>query len=202
MRKEQTMNITYNVLDFETTGLSADYDRTIEIGVVKVKNSQIIDTFQELINPGKSITSVITSLTGITNGMVKDADRSSLVMPRLKAFVGDELIVAHNASFDSRFYKAEMNRARIYPKNEFLCSLLLARRVFQNLDSHKLGVLCNFLGFKNKASHRALGDAEATHKVFNAICERLKIQTGKNQVEYHFLKKLSQIPKKNVSSLL
>ena len=202
MKKEQKMNITYNVLDFETTGLSADYDRIIEIGVIKVKNSKIIDTFQEFVNPGMPIASIITSLTGITNEMIKDADRSSRIMPRLNAFLGDELIVAHNASFDSRFYKAEMNRAGIYPKNEFLCSLLLARRVFQNLDSHKLGVLCNFLGLKNKASHRALGDAEATHKVFNAICERVKIQTGKNQVEYHFLKKLSKTPKKNVSSLL
>ena len=202
MKKEQKMNITYNVLDFETTGLSADYDRIIEIGVIKVKNSKIIDTFQEFVNPGMPIASIITSLTGITNEMIKDADRSSRIMPRLNAFLGDELIVAHNASFDSRFYKAEMNRAGIYPKNEFLCSLLLARRVFQNLDSHKLGVLCNFLGLKNKASHRALGDAEATHKVFNAICERVKIQTGKNQVEYHFLKELNKTPKKNVSSLL
>lgn len=196
------MDITYNILDFETTGLSADYDRVIEVGVVKVKNCKVVDTFQEFINPGKRIASVITNLTGITNDMVKDADRSSRVMPRLKSFIGDELIVAHNASFDSRFYKAEMNRSRIYPKNEFLCSLLLARRIFQNLDSHKLGVLCNYLGFTNKASHRALGDAEATYKVFNAICERIKLQSGKNQVEYDFLKKLSKVPKKNIFSLL
>ena len=196
------MDITYNILDFETTGFSADYDRVIEVGVVKVKNYKIIDTFQEFVNPGKRISSAITSLTGITNIMVKDADRSSKVMPRLRSFIGDELIVAHNASFDSRFYKAEMNRSRIYPKNEFLCSLLLARRIFQNLDSHKLGVLCNYLGFTNKASHRALGDAEATHKVFNAICEKIKVSGSRNQINYNFLKKLSEAPKKKVSSLL
>ncbi|MEC7181651.1 MAG: 3'-5' exonuclease, partial [Bdellovibrionota bacterium] len=170
--------------------------------VVKVKNSKIIDTFQEFVNPGKRIASVITSLTGITNEMIKEADRSSKVMPRLNNFLGDEIIVAHNASFDSRFYKAEMNRARIYPKNEFLCSLLLARRIYQNLHSHKLSVLCNFLGFINKASHRALGDAEATHLVFNAICKRIKTQSGKGQVEYSFLKKIIKTPKKNVLSLL
>ena len=62
--------------------------------------------------------------------------------------------------------------------------------------------LCKFLGFTNKSSHRALGDAEATHKVFNAICENIKVQSGRKKVEYNFLKKLSQIPKKNVSSLL
>ena len=175
------MDITYNILDFETTGFSTDYDRVIEIGVVKIKNYKIIDTFQEFVNPGIRIAGAITSLTGITNDMVKDADRSSKVMPKLKSFVGDELIVAHNSSFYSRFYKAEMNRVQIYPKNDFLCSLLLARRIYQNLDSHKLGVLCHYLGITNKASHRALGDAEATHKVFNAICERIKISSGRNQ---------------------
>ncbi|MDC0255618.1 3'-5' exonuclease [Bacteriovoracales bacterium] len=195
------MNITYNILDFETTGLSADYDRVIEVGVVKIKNDKIIDTFQEFVNPGRRIAGVITHLTGITNDMVRGADRASKVMPKLKSFVGDELVVAHNASFDSRFYTAEMNRAGIYPKNEFLCSLLLARRIYQDLDSHKLGVLCHYLGVRNKASHRALGDAEATHKVFKAICEKIKISSG-NQVDYNYLKKLSKTPKKDVASLL
>ena len=194
------MNTTYNILDFETTGLSADYDRVIEVGVVKIKNGKIVDTFQEFVNPGRRIASVITHLTGITNDMVRGADRASKVMPKLKSFVGDELIVAHNASFDSRFYTAEMNRAGIYPKNEFLCSLLLARRIYQDLDSHKLGVLCHYLGVTNKASHRALGDAEATHKVFSAICEKIKICSG-NQ-DYEYLKKLSKTPKKDVASLL
>jgi DNA polymerase III subunit epsilon len=196
------MDITYNILDFETTGFSTDYDRVIEIGVVKIKNYKIIDTFQEFVNPGIRIASAITSLTGITNDMVKDADRSSKVMPKLKSFVGDELIVAHNSSFDSRFYKTEMNRIQIYPKNDFLCSLLLARRIYQNLDSHKLGVLCHYLGVTNKASHRALGDAEATFKVFNAICKKIKISSGRNQIDYKYLKKLSETPKKKVATLL
>ena len=202
IQKEKIMDITYNILDFETTGLSADYDRVIEVGVVKVKNYKIIDTFQEFVNPGMRIAGAITSLTGITNDMVKDADRNSKVMPRLKNFVGDELIVAHNAAFDSRFYKAEMNRVKIYPKNDFLCSLLLARRMYQNLNSHKLGTLCNYLGVTNKASHRALGDAEATHKVFSAICERVKTKSGRTQIDYEYLKKLSKVPKKNVASSL
>jgi DNA polymerase III epsilon subunit family exonuclease len=196
------MDIAYNILDFETTGFSADYDRVIEIGVVKIKNDKIMETFQEFVNPGRRIAGAITSLTGITNDMVKDADRSSKVMPRLKSFVGDELIVAHNASFDSRFYKAEMKRVKIYPKNEFLCSLLLARRMYQNLGSHKLGVLCHYLGITNKASHRALGDAQATHKVFKAICERIKRSSGRNQIDYKYLTRLSKIPKKKVASFL
>jgi len=196
------MNITYNILDFETTGFSADFDRIIEVGVVKIKNNEIVDSFQEFVNPGMRIAPVITNLTGITNDMVKTADRSSKVMPRLKSFVGDEIILAHNASFDSRFYKAEMTRARITVKNDFLCSLLLSRRIFQDLDSHKLGVLCSYLGFTNKASHRAIGDAEATHKVFDAICERVKKNSGRDQIDYQYLAKLSKVPKKNVAAWL
>lgn len=196
------MDITYNILDFETTGFSADFDRVIEVGVVKIKNNIIVDSFQEFVNPGMRIAGVITNLTGITNEMVRDADKSVKVMPRLKAFVGDEIIVAHNASFDSRFYKSEMSRVDIYPKNDFLCSLMLARRIFQELDSHKLGVLCNYLGFTNKASHRAIGDAEATHKVFNAICEKIKNNSGREKVDYDFLIKLSKTPKKDIASIL
>lgn len=196
------MDTTYNILDFETTGFSADYDRVIEVGVVKIKDNKIIGTFQEFVNPGMFISSAITTLTGITNEMVQKSERSSKVMPRLKSFVADELIVAHNASFDSRFYKAEMSRLKIYPKNDFLCSLLLARRIYQDLDSHKLGVLCQYLGFKNRATHRALGDAEATHQVFNAICEQVKASSGRSQVDYKYLTRLSKVPKKKVSSWL
>lgn len=192
------MDAIYNILDFETTGFSPDYDRIIEVGVVKVSNGKVIDTFQEFVNPGMHISGTITNLTGITNDMVKSADRSSKVMPRLKSFVGDELIVAHNASFDSRFFKAEMKRSRISPKNEFLCSLLLARRLYQNLDSHKLGVLCDHLGFINKASHRALDDAQVTHKVFNAICKKILLNSGRTQIDFSYLAKLSKVPKKKV----
>ncbi len=196
------MDINYNILDFETTGFSADNDRVIEVGVVKIKNHEIVDTFQEFVNPGRRIAPAITNLTGITNEMVREADIGSEVMPRLKSFVGDELIVAHNASFDARFYNAEMNRVQIYPNNEFLCSLLLARRIYQELDSHKLDALCRYLGFTNKASHRALGDAEATHKVFDAICQRIKESSGRNQIDYRYLAKLSKIPKRKVASWL
>jgi DNA polymerase-3 subunit epsilon len=196
------MKTVYNILDFETTGLSADYDRIIEVGVVKVKNKKIIGSFQEFINPGMRIEGFITNLTGITNEMVKNADKSSKVMPRLRAFVGDELIIAHNASFDSRFFLAEMKRSKIHPKNDFLCSLLLARRMFQELNSHKLGVLCDYLGFENEASHRAIGDAKATHKVFNALCAKIEENSSRDKIDYDYLAKLSKVPKKKVSTWL
>lgn len=196
------MNEQYNILDFETTGFSTDFDRIIEVGAIKICNNKIVDTFQTFINPGTRISSTITSLTGITNAMVKDAPKSAQVMPKLKAFVGEELIVAHNASFDARFFQTEMKRAQIDARNEFLCTLLLARRIYQNLDSHKLEVLCRHLGFTNKASHRAVGDAEATHKVLIDICEQIKKHNGKNQITSAYLAKLTRVPKKNIDSWL
>ena len=188
----------YNILDFETTGFSADFDRVIEVGVVKVKNNKIIDTFQDFINPGVRISSTITNLTGITNEMVRDAESAPAVMSKLKNFVGDEVIVAHNASFDSRFFYAEMERAGFEPTNKFLCSLLLSRRVFQELESHKLGALCNYLGYVNKASHRAFEDAEVTYKVFGSICDKVKKISHKEVLSSEFLTRLSKVPKKKV----
>ncbi len=196
------MDEQYNILDFETTGFSADFDRVIEVGVIKINNNEIVDTFQTLVNPGLRISSTITNLTGITNEMVKDAPKNSLVMPKLQAFVGEELIVAHNASFDERFFKTEMKRSGLKVKNQFLCSLLLARRIYQSLDSHKLEVICRHLGLINVASHRAIGDAEVTHKVLNDICDQIKRHSWKNQISPQYLAKLSKIPKKNVQSWL
>jgi DNA polymerase-3 subunit epsilon len=192
----------YNILDFETTGFSADYDRIIEVGVVKIRNNKIVGTFQEFVNPGQRISSTITNLTGISNEMVKGAQRSSAVMKQLKSFVGDELIVAHNASFDSRFFFAEMERAGFEPTNKFLCSLLLSRRIFQELDSHKLGYLCRHLGYVNKASHRAFEDAEVTYKVFGSICDRVKQMSDKDELSAEFLTRLSKVPKKKVAQWL
>lgn len=196
------MKEQYNVLDFETTGLSADYDRVIEVGVIKVCNNKIVDRFESFINPGMRLPRVITDITGITNDMVKDASRSRVVMKELKSFVGDELIIAHNASFDSRFFKAEMTRAGYKPKNEFLCSLLLSRRIYQELSSHKLGNLCDHIGVVNKASHRALGDAQVTFKLFQHICKNVKMESTQKDITSDYLLELSKIPKKKVKDWL
>lgn len=192
----------YNILDFETTGLSADYDRVIEVGVIKVNNHKIIDSYEALINPGVRISSTITSITGITNNMLRDQPDHKRIIPKLKAFVGNEPIVAHNASFDARFFRAELQRQGLSANNEFLCSLLLSRRIFQSLSSHKLSSLCAHLGHTNRASHRALGDAEATFKVLQNILDQIKVKSGKRDLSLEFLTKLSRVAKKDVNSWL
>jgi len=188
----------YNILDFETTGFSTDFDRVIEVGVVKIKNNQIVDKFEALINPGMHINSTITGLTGITNNMVRNAETSLPVMKKLNEFVGNELIIAHNASFDSRFFQAEMERAGFSGENKFLCTLLLSRRIYQELGSHKLEYLCRHLGLVNRASHRALGDVEVTFKVFDNLCDRIRQKSGKDEISFDYLGKLSKVPKKKV----
>jgi DNA polymerase III epsilon subunit-like protein len=101
------------ILDFETTGLSSDYDRTIEVGALLVRNHTIIDEFVELMNPGFAVPSFITSFTGISNAMLKGKPKPEIIMPKLLDFIGKRPIVAHNASFDKRFLMAELARANL-----------------------------------------------------------------------------------------
>src|ERR1700690_3479499 len=101
-------NYTVAVIDFETTGLSPHYgDRTIEVGAVLVSNNQIVDRFQSLMNPKIKISSFIEDYTGITNRMLTKAPDITDVMKKLKRFISNHYLVAHNASFDSKFLDAE-----------------------------------------------------------------------------------------------
>ncbi len=123
------------VIDFETTGMYAGSDRIIEVGAAVMRDGEIVATFAELMDPGVYIPSFITSLTGITNAMIRGKPRPEEVMPRLRAFLGDHACVAHNASFDQRFFAAEMEQAGEGHERSFLCSLLLARRLVPQADN-------------------------------------------------------------------
>lgn len=115
-------NYTAVVIDFETTGLSPHYgDRTIEVGCVLISNSQIVDRFQSLMNPDMKISGFIADYTGITNKMLSSAPRIKDVMTKLKAFISNHHLVAHNAGFDSRFLDAEFSRINHTRKNQFAC---------------------------------------------------------------------------------
>ncbi len=148
------------VLDFETTGLSPDNgDRAIEIGAVRIKNGEIVDRFQELMNPGFRISSFIEDYTGITNRMLQSALPCNEVMARFADFIGSENLLAHNASFDQRFLNAELSRiSRVYT-GSFACSLLIARRILPDAPNHKLGTLIRYKNIHAQGDfHRALFD--------------------------------------------
>src|SRR5690606_14462757 len=123
---------TVIVLDFETSGLSPDQgDRAIEIGAVLIERGVVTDRFQRLMNPGMRINSFIENYTGITNSMLQDAPPVAEVMAEFAEFMGDHNLVAHNASFDQRFLRAELKRVRKSCTNAFSCSMLAARRIYQ-----------------------------------------------------------------------
>ena len=172
----------FAVIDFETTGLGADYSRIIEVGAVIVRNGEVTDSFVELMHPGCRLPYFITDLTGITDAMLKGKPKPEAIMPKLKDFIGDYHCVAHNASFDSRFYHAEMKRAGIAHDRTFFCTTKLSRRLIQDSPSHKLSTLVQHLNLPRPDDgkcHRALYDVLLTVELWKHIESLLSKRIGK-----------------------
>ena len=152
------------VLDFETTGLSpALGDRATEVAAVIIKDNKIINSFQSLMNAGVAIPFYIQQLTGISNAMLRKAPPCQKVMQELADFIGDIPLVAHNASFDTKFLDAEWSRIHYKRRQPFACSMLLSRRIYPHFSDHKLGSLVRHLKLPTTGEyHRALADAEMT----------------------------------------
>ncbi len=195
---------TVIVLDFETTGLSPyQGDRAIEIGAVKIENGVITDSFQELMNPGCRISGFIESYTGITNNMLKKASPCKTVMDKFHEFIGDSNLVAHNASFDSKFLEAEFERINRPLYSEFACSMLIARRIYQNAPNHKLGTLVDYKHLPNDGTfHRALADSQMTGHLWLAMIDDIKTKHSFSNVPFSVMQKLSRINKHSAASYL
>ncbi|MFW2374784.1 MAG: PolC-type DNA polymerase III [Gammaproteobacteria bacterium] len=195
---------TVIVLDFETTGLSPDSgDRAIEIGAVRIEQGRITDRFQSLMNPGKRVDAFIENYTGITNEMLKDAPPCKEVMREFFDFIEDFDLVAHNASFDSRFLLSELHRIRRASSGEFACSMLLARRLYQDAPNHKLGTLVEYHHIPNDGTfHRALADADMTvHlwlKMLSDITEEYQIEP----IPFTLMQDISRTSKASVHRFL
>ncbi len=155
MQTENLMGEELIVLDFETTGLSPNYARIIEVGAVLVKGNKVVDKITQLLHPGTSIPFFISELTGISNKMLKGMPSPESFMPTLHAFIGKRPILAHNALFDQKFLIAEMYRIGIEISNPFLCTLKLARRLIPNMPDYKLTTLTQHLKFKTQTTHKA-----------------------------------------------
>ena len=176
------------VLDLETTGLSPYCESITEIAAARLIDGQIIDTFHRLVNPQRPIPRFITRLTGITDEMVKDAPAIADVLDDLRSFLGDDIIVAHNAGFDYKFlcHNFEQHKGFMLT-NKTLCTAKLARRVHSDLPSKKLGALCQHYGIINEAAHRAMGDVKATVQVFNSMIKTLsdhEIETAQEVLHF------------------
>ena len=167
---------TYVVFDLETTGLSARYDRIIEFGAVKYKNGQIVDTVDFFINPDREISAKITQLTNITNEQVKYGKPIKEALNMIKRFVGDSILVSHNATFDVGFLnEALKNNNMEQMKNPVIDTLPISRYLFPDQRSHRLEALCrNFsVTYSESSAHRADYDAQVLQECFVAMLEIL-----------------------------
>lgn len=192
------------ILDFETTGLSPTTgDRAIEIGAVKVHRGEVVDRFQELMNPGRRVSGFIESYTGITNAMLANARPCCQVMADFVDFIGDYNLVAHNAGFDKRFLDAELSHIRrVYP-GQFACSMLAARRLYQQAPNHQLGTLVKFMRIPVEGVfHRALYDSEMTTRLWLAMLETIRHQYRARVPSFELMQRLAKTPKRGVDSFL
>lgn len=168
-------DVTFCVLDLETTGGNRRDDVITEIGVVKVSGGVVEGTFQTLINPGRAIPPQITVLTGLTDAVVATAPRIDAVLPTLMDFLGDAVFVAHNASFDLGFIRAALERSdRERYRPIVVDTAVLARRVLRDeVPNCRLSTLASRLRLDHQPSHRALEDALATTDLLHLLLERV-----------------------------
>ncbi|MDD3404264.1 MAG: PolC-type DNA polymerase III [Hespellia sp.] len=170
----QTLDDTYVVFDLETTGFSAIKDKIIEIGAVKVKNGEIIDKFSEFVNPRRPIPFHITQLTSITDEMVMEAEDIETLLPQFLEFVGDAVLVAHNASFDVGFIEQNCRYQDIVPDFISVDTVALARVLLPTISKYKLNNVAKALNISLENHHRAVDDAGATAEIFVKFIEMLK----------------------------
>ncbi len=172
--KGQDLDTTYCVLDLETTGLSFRTEKITEIGVMKVKGGEVLEEFSCFVNPEKPIPQKVVEVTNITDDMVKDAETIDVVMPKLLDFLGDSVLVAHNADFDIGFLKYNAKELGYELNNTYLDTLRLAKDLFPDYKKYKLGIIAENLGIKVEVAHRALDDVDTTVKVFRVMLDMLR----------------------------
>ncbi|MDG3066942.1 PolC-type DNA polymerase III [Thauera mechernichensis] len=192
------------VIDFETTGLSpAQGDRATEIAAVIVEDGRVVDRYQSLMNAGVRIPAYIEALTGITNAMIRSAPAAGEVMREVSDFVGNMPIVAHNASFDAKFWDAELARIERSREQDFVCSLLLSRRLLPAAPSHKLGVLVQYANLPVAGRyHRALADAEMAASLLLRLEDELRLRHQVPRVSVDLLRQIQRTSKAQLPTCL
>lgn len=177
----------YVVLDLETTGLDPFYDEIIEIAAIRISNGKRISEFTTLVKPDNKIDEYITQLTGITNEMVKNAPKIEKVLPDLIDYLGDSVIVAHNANFDINFlYDNCMSCLNKPFTNNFVDTMRISRRLFKSIR-HRLIDLAKEFKISNIAAHRAMADCEVTQQVY----EYMRKYCSDNSIDLNEFMRLS-----------
>jgi DNA polymerase-3 subunit epsilon len=184
------------VIDFETTGLSPNSScRATEIAVVMLENGRIVERYQSLMNAGVRVPAFIEQLTGISNAMLRTAPPAERVMEEVNEFVGCTPLLAHNASFDQKFWDFELGRIKRTRLQNFACSLLLARRLMPAAPNHKLGTLTTFAQLPHTGqAHRAMADAEMAANLMAHLAQELRGKHGVRELNHDLLCKLQKVP--------
>ena len=191
----QSLDGTYVVFDLETTGFSPIQDKIIEIGAVKVERGVITERFSTFVNPKIPIPFKITQLTSITDDMVVDAETIDVVLPKFLDFIGDAVLVAHNAGFDVSFIEQNCRYQEIEREFISLDTVALARVLLPTLSKYTLNVVAKALNISLENHHRAVDDAGATAEIFVRFVEMLK------EREIDTLKELNQFGSMNPDAI-
>ncbi len=162
------------VFDIETTGLSAVSCKITEIGAVKIKNGEVLDRFNMLVNPGEPIPKNIVELTGITDEMVANEPSIDVVLPKFFQFVGDKMLIAHNAVFDTGFIRQAAENLGLPFENPWLDTLAVSRYMNPGLKNHKLDTLAGYYELGDFNHHRACDDAEILAHIFFCMTKNLE----------------------------
>ncbi len=162
-----------SIVDLETTGLDANRNRIIEIGIIRVENGQVVERYSQLVNPECRIPSFIEHHTGISATMIKKAPTFARLLPKVKTLLADGYFVAHNASFDYSFMQAEYKRQGAVYVAPRLCTVRLSRRLFPNFRHHGLDSIISRFGLVCPSRHRALDDAEIVWQFYQMVSQNV-----------------------------
>ena len=174
----------YAIIDIETTGNRFQYGQITEIAIIQHDGNKVTGSFSTLIKPDMDIPWFITSLTGITNEMVKDAPRFYEVARTIVEMTEGRIFIAHNVNFDYRFIREEFKRLGYEYNRKTNCTVKLARQFLPGHKSYSLGKLCTDLGITINGRHRARGDAEATVKLLEIVLEKQKLAEQEKNLNY------------------
>jgi len=166
----------YVVIDIETTGYMTKYDSIIEVGAIKIKNGIEMAKYQQLVKPPKPVSAFITSLTGISNDMLKNQPTIKDIGNDFLEFIGDSILLGQNVHFDIHFlYDALLDELNIPLSNNFIDLLRFSRKLLPALPNHKLSTVANSLGVPVDKTHRSISDCQIAYQCYEKFKERLLI---------------------------